>query len=219
MYLYERDVRSSAATRLGRPASTNSEETRERIIAATMRCVAEVGYSRATIRAIARAAQVTSGSLYHYFPNKAELVTAAFNAVTDIAEPRLAVAAERGRDPASRLISVLEELDHLVREYPFVGAFDRALRVESAQFHRLLSHRESVWTALRNVVVDIVEEARRDRVLARGVDVESVADALYAMFMGLNEFGGVRSADDYHATVRALKLLIRGNLFVQRRLK
>ncbi len=39
-----------------------------------MRCVAEVGYSQASIREIAKAADMTSGSLYHYFPNKSELL-------------------------------------------------------------------------------------------------------------------------------------------------
>ena len=54
-----------------------------------MRCVAKVGYSRATIREIARMANVTSASLYNYFPNKSELIKAAIAARTDVAMPRL----------------------------------------------------------------------------------------------------------------------------------
>ncbi|WP_156781289.1 TetR family transcriptional regulator, partial [Mycobacterium gordonae] len=49
-----------AGTQLGRPVGASGEETRRRIIGATMRCVAQVGYSRATIREIARTANVTS---------------------------------------------------------------------------------------------------------------------------------------------------------------
>ncbi|WP_141120005.1 TetR family transcriptional regulator, partial [Mycobacterium malmoense] len=41
---------------LGRPVGADGERTRARIIAATMRCVARAGYSRATIREIARGA-------------------------------------------------------------------------------------------------------------------------------------------------------------------
>jgi len=44
---------SIAPSRLGRPVGANAEQTRQRIVAATMRCVAEVGYSGATIREIA----------------------------------------------------------------------------------------------------------------------------------------------------------------------
>ncbi|KKB97390.1 TetR/AcrR family transcriptional regulator, partial [Mycobacterium nebraskense] len=78
---------------LGRPVGASGEETRQRIIVATMRCVAKVGYSRATIREIARTANVSSASLYNYFPNKAELIKAAIAARTDVALPRLRAAA------------------------------------------------------------------------------------------------------------------------------
>src|SRR5208283_6000957 len=50
---------------LGRPVGASGEETRQRLIVATMRCVAKMGHSRATIREIARTAEVTSASLYN----------------------------------------------------------------------------------------------------------------------------------------------------------
>ena len=82
------------ATLLGRPVGASGEETRRRIIDATGRCVAEVGYSQATIREIARMAKVTSGTLYHYFPNKAELIRAAVAEITAVVVPRLVDAVE-----------------------------------------------------------------------------------------------------------------------------
>ncbi|WP_131806037.1 TetR/AcrR family transcriptional regulator, partial [Mycobacterium alsense] len=85
--------RAPAPSRPGRPVGADGEQTRARIVGAAMRCVAEVGYSRATIREIARAADMTSGSLYHYFPNKSELIKAAVAARTDVALPRLRRAA------------------------------------------------------------------------------------------------------------------------------
>jgi AcrR family transcriptional regulator len=80
-----------------------------------MRCVADVGYSR-TIREIARAAQMTSGSLYHYFPNKAELVRATFDEVATIAVPRLAQAAERNVSTIDKLMAVLDESVRVMRD-------------------------------------------------------------------------------------------------------
>ncbi|WP_156669507.1 TetR/AcrR family transcriptional regulator, partial [Mycobacterium sp. E3339] len=47
-------------SQLGRPVGADGEQTRARVIAAAMRCVAEMGYSRTTIREIARAADMTS---------------------------------------------------------------------------------------------------------------------------------------------------------------
>lgn len=52
-----------AKAQLGRPVGASGAETRRRIVAATMKCVAEVGYARATIREIARMADMTSASL------------------------------------------------------------------------------------------------------------------------------------------------------------
>ncbi|WP_156763487.1 TetR/AcrR family transcriptional regulator, partial [Mycobacterium scrofulaceum] len=57
---------------------------------------ATAGYSRATIREIARTADVTSASLYHYFPNKSELLAAAVEDIERIAVPRLRDAAAAG---------------------------------------------------------------------------------------------------------------------------
>jgi AcrR family transcriptional regulator len=74
-----------ATPQLGRPVGAVGGQTRQRILAATMRCVAELGYSRTTIRQIARTAGVTSANLYNYFPNKAELVAAAIAARAEIA--------------------------------------------------------------------------------------------------------------------------------------
>src|SRR6201996_850882 len=115
---------TASPSQLGRPVGADSEETRRRIITAAMRCVAEVGYSQATIREIARAADMTSGSLYHYFPNKSELLKATVREIDEIALPRLRAAAERADDVIDRLEAVLDEADRLMREYPHLATFD-----------------------------------------------------------------------------------------------
>ena len=117
-------------TQLGRPVGASGEETRQRIIAATMRCVAEVGYSKATIREIARMAHVTSASLYNYFPNKSELIRATIAARADASMPRLRRAAEGAGDIVDRIEAVLDECGHLMREYPDLAAFEWAIRAE-----------------------------------------------------------------------------------------
>jgi AcrR family transcriptional regulator len=83
---------------LGRPAGASGEQTRRRIIVAAMRRVAEVGSAQASIREIAKAANMTSGSLYHYFPNKSELLKATGEEIEDIVLPRLQAAAARCDD-------------------------------------------------------------------------------------------------------------------------
>ncbi|WP_131810485.1 TetR/AcrR family transcriptional regulator, partial [Mycolicibacter heraklionensis] len=94
---------------LGRPVGADGGQTRQRIIAATIACVAEVGRSGATIREIAAAAEMTSASLYHYFPNKEELMAATVAAARELALPRLHAAARRTGTVADRLGAVLAE--------------------------------------------------------------------------------------------------------------
>src|SRR5271168_3472260 len=118
-------------TQLGRPVGASGEETRQRIIVATMRCVAEVGYSKATIREIARIANVTSASLYNYFPNKSELIKATIAARAEAAMPRLRRAAEGAGDIVDRIEAVLDECGQLMREYPDLAAFEWAIRAEN----------------------------------------------------------------------------------------
>lgn len=207
---------SAGSSLLGRPVGANSEETRKRILDATMRSIAKVGYARATIREIAREAQMTSGSLYHYFPNKAELVKATFDEVATIAVPRLAQAAERNASTLDKLMAVLDESVRVMRDYPLAVAFDRAIRAESPRDLHLAESSDVRFMALRSLIRDILEEGAREGALASGVDVDSAASAIFLIFRGLNEFAaGTPAAADYHATVAALKLLLRGQLFAR----
>jgi AcrR family transcriptional regulator len=186
-------------------------------MATTMKCVAEVGYSRATIREIARQADMTSGSLYHYFPNKAELVTATMAEFADIAIPRLRQAGRRGANFRDRLLSLLDETDQLMREAPHIAAFERAIRVESTHHLDLAAIGESAFQALHNLITENIEEAAREGSLGPDADVQGASNAVYAMMRGLSEHGATAPADEYHATLRAMKLLIRGTLFNRRR--
>lgn len=195
----------------GRPVGVNGEQTRARIVAAAMRCVAEVGYSRTTIRQIARAAEITSGSLYHHFPNKSELLEATVREVDEIALPRLRSAADRPDDVVDRLESVLDELDRLMRDYPDLAAFDRAMRAQRAPHPRGIP--STGLKALRAIIIDIVADAVSSGALPPSTDPAAVVDALYALTRGLTERASSLTPDAYAATLSSAKRLIRGTLF------
>ena len=194
---------------LGRPVGANAEETRRRIIDATMRCVAEVGYERATIREIARNADMTSGSLYHYFSNKTELIKSTFDEWAELTIPRVAASAQRNEDFRDRLVAVFDECDQLMREYPLIAAFDRAIRVGSPH---LAESRETLFSSLRDVFADIIRQARREGALPRGTDIDSVASSIQVVLQGMTDFAATADPDEYPATIKALKRLVSGTL-------
>ena len=202
-----------ASSQLGRPAGADGEQTRARIITAAMRCVAEVGYSQATIREIAKAADMTSGSLYHYFPNKSELLTATVREIDEIAFPRLRAAAAQADDVVDRLEAVLDELHRLMREYPYLAAFDRAMRTKSTAHPRSGRAGHPGLKALRDIINDIIEDARTRGALPADTNSGAAVDAIYALARGLTERAGNLPPDAYAATLASAKELIRGTLF------
>ncbi len=203
----------TVAAQLGRPVGANGEQTRRRIIAAAMRCVAEKGYSQASIREIAREAQITSGSLYHYFPNKSELLKATVKEIEEIALPRLRAAGQRDGDVVDRLEAVLDESDQLMSEYPHLAAFERAIRAESAAYLRRGDPDRVGFKVLRDIISDVVDDALRRGGLTDDADPAGTVEAVYALTRGLTEQAANLPPEAYHASLRSAKQLIRGSLF------
>ncbi|HEV7580052.1 MAG TPA: TetR/AcrR family transcriptional regulator [Mycobacterium sp.] len=206
-----------ARTQLGRPVGASGEETRRRIIVATMKCVAEVGYAKATIREIARMANVTSASLYNYFPTKSELIKATIASRTDTAMPRLRRAAEGAGDIVDRIEAVLDECGQLMREYPDLAAFEFAIRAETGAAPPRRKARGQLsnpgFEAFRDIIEGVVEDARQRGELGDHPDSRAVVAAIYALVYGLTELAATLPPEDYHAALSSSKVLVRGALF------
>ncbi|HWS94212.1 MAG TPA: TetR/AcrR family transcriptional regulator [Mycobacterium sp.] len=198
---------------LGRPVGASGEETRQRIIVATMRCVARVGYGRATIREIARTAKVTSASLYNYFPNKSELIKAAIAARTEVAVPRLRRAAGRPGDVIDRIEAVLDESGQLMREYPDLAAFEWAIRADSAAAFDSRVAGSTGFQVFREIIENIVDDAYHRGDFAHRPDRRAAVEAIYSLIYGLTELAATLPPEDYHAALGSAKQLIRGTLF------
>lgn len=111
-----RQPRSGAAgtgTPASRPPRTRQErrdETRRRIVEATVELHSTIGPARTSYSAIARQASVTRPTVYAYFPDKATLFAACSghaNAIDPVPDPARWSAV---RDPIERLRRVLSEL-------------------------------------------------------------------------------------------------------------
>jgi len=197
---------------LGRPVGASGEETRQRIIVATMRCVAKVGYARATIREIARTAKVTSASLYNYFPNKSELIKATIAARADAAMPRLRRAAQGDCGIVDRTEAVLDECGHLMREYPDLAAFEFAIRAEHVTTPDG-PEVEAGFETFREIIEGVVADAHRRGELGDHPDPRGAVEAIYALVYGLTELAATLPPEDYQAALTSAKVLVRGTLF------
>ena len=202
---------SNSGSPLGRPVGSRGEDTRRRIIAAAMQCVAERGYARATIREIARTADITSGSLYHYFPNKAEIVKASYLEVSEATMPQLAAAAAQAEGVVDKLVAVIDQGSQIMQDYPYAVPFDRAIRAPGVDDAALPKISESIFAALGHIVEGVIQQAHHEGELNPTVTSAGATNAVFAVLRGLYD-SGLSSPNEFHDTVQAMRLLLRGSL-------
>src|SRR6202161_2437617 len=84
------------------------DETRDRLWMAAMQLFAEQGYGATSVAAILNAAGANSGSLYHFFPTKQDLLVEVLRRYRDGIGPMLlAPAWENVTDPIARVFALL----------------------------------------------------------------------------------------------------------------
>ncbi|MEU2032994.1 TetR/AcrR family transcriptional regulator [Nocardia amamiensis] len=86
------------------PKQDRSRVTRQRLLEATIDCLAEMGWAAATVAVVAERAGVSRGAAQHHFPTREDLITAALEYMFDTrsgqAVQEAATLAELGDGPA-----------------------------------------------------------------------------------------------------------------------
>lgn len=133
------------------------EAKRRAIVDAAAGCFAEKGFERTTTADICRAAGISSGSLFHYFPSKRAVFTAIFTDDAAESAQRLAEAAEAA-DPWGALLDVVAELAGQVAHPAVVRLVLEAgaQAARDAEFAALIQRNDR---ALRDGLAVLVERA------------------------------------------------------------
>jgi len=157
-------------------------ETRGRLIRAASALFAEKGYQNATMEDVSARADVGVGTVYNYFSSKEGLLLAVFE---DATEPLLveaqAVVAEPGTDAEGALRRLLETFE------PLATLFDKAVLREMLAA-TLLQPAERVEefatldAKLAATIAELLSKLAERGAIARDVDLESAAMALYGAF-------------------------------------
>lgn len=88
--------------------TTPSPDTRTRLVLSAMQLFWEKGYGSTSVADVLKSAGVNSGSLYHFFPGKQELLLAVLDAYLGGIGPMLLEPAWRGvEDPIERIFALL----------------------------------------------------------------------------------------------------------------
>jgi AcrR family transcriptional regulator len=138
------------------------EVRREQIVRATVRCLARGGYTRLTMKKVAREAGVSQGILHYYFADKRAILSATLVAVTRDLDRRVAAAQSRtGRDPTARLRALVRACLEVAVSRPEVWVVFVEFWGEMLHDRRLRELNAGVYDRTRRLIGRLVAEGTR----------------------------------------------------------
>jgi len=185
---------------------TGSDNTRDRIILAGLRLFAAKGYQSTSIVDLLQEADAHSGSFYHFFPTKQDLLLAVLKTYRDTIEPMLLAPAWDGIvDPIAKVFALLavyrRALENSGCTYGCpIGSLALELHEPDPPVRELLSVNFSGWVSHIRACLD----AARSR-LPRSVNTEQLATfVLTTMEGGVMQARTHRSLSAFDASVASL---------------
>jgi AcrR family transcriptional regulator len=168
------------------------QQRRAALIAATIECLKRYGHEGLSIRTISAQAGVSVGLINHHFPNKDELVAAAFSHFNRELVDTLEAAAARADTPAARLRAFLEasfappnlDADVLTVWVVFWGLYRHSRPIQRVQRETYTGYVRLV----RGLLADLLgkgAEGGRGRGRGGGVNLRLAAIGLTALLDGL----------------------------------
>jgi TetR/AcrR family transcriptional regulator, transcriptional repressor for nem operon len=139
-----------------------THDTRQRFVLEAMRLFWEKGYGSTSIADILKAAEANSGSLYHFFPSKQDLLLAVLDTYRGGIYPMLLEPAWEGiDDPIERIFALLARYRQLIIDTECfygcpIGSLALELHEPDPPVRERLSANFQAWTA---AVRDCIEAA------------------------------------------------------------
>jgi TetR/AcrR family transcriptional regulator, transcriptional repressor for nem operon len=165
------------------PAAVAS--TRERLIEAAIALFWEKGYANTSMSDILTAAKANSGSFYHFFSSKEDLLLAVLDRYTALLHPALLEPAWEGvTDPIERIFALLARYRMLILQTDCtygcpIGRLALEISPEQREAHRKLAQNFDGWAA---AVRECLERAA-DR-LPRDIDRARLSQFVLAVMEG-----------------------------------
>ena len=184
-----------------------SDSTRDRLLSAAMQLFWEKGYHTTSVSDIVRAAGAHSGSLYHFFPTKQDLLVAVLESYLAGIHPMLLAPAWKGvDDPIERVFALLAAYrERLVDTDCFYGCPIGSLALELHEpdppVREKLAANFDAWTS---AIESCLDDARHR--LPADFDRHELAQfVLTTMEGGVMQSRTHRTIDGFDASVRRLR--------------
>ncbi len=200
-----------ATRRRGRPAGTDSAQTRARILGAAREVIAVRGYHATTIQAIAEIAELSRPTLHYHFQTREDIYHCLLNEIATTIDLCIARAGAESTLPEQISVLITELRDAGVHEPESV-----ALLVSSyLEADRLPAPRRDAKAAVRKFMDRAVRDAVARGELPAETAVAPVADLLYTMVWGLGFYAGLMDdRDRVEAVTKQLQQVLHVGLLV-----
>lgn len=185
-------TKATPATRTAGPRFRRQlpAERRRALILATIECLKRFGHEGLSVRTISAAAGVSAGLINHHFPNKDELVAAAYRHFnSELVGGMLAAVASAADSPRARLHAFLNasfsppnlDADALAVWVVFWGLYRHSRLIQRVHHE---THEDYV-RLVRSMLADFMKEARTKEARASRADLRLAAIGLSALVDGL----------------------------------
>lgn len=195
--------------RFGRPPGVDADETRKRLVNAAKGIFAKWGYKEASNKLIAAAAGVTSGAIYHYFPNKQAMFLAVHEELQASTVGGLEPLVEQATDLVSALNAILNNIVENRNGDPDATAFFSVVRTEAKRNPEISAALDdSRWLKLYDDLALLGVKSGQ----VHPDHFRSVKAVLALVLFGITQHAAETSASGHQAALDGLRLLVRGQL-------
>lgn len=195
--------------RQGRPPDGDSDATRRRIMEAAQLCFAEHGYRETSNRTIAEMANLTTGTIYHYFQNKRELFLSIHRETQADIQKRFHPILESEMTLSESIGALLRLSLQLYIERPHYHKFNAVVRTEALRNPEIAEARvDREW---RRLYREFAERAVRHGEIDRK-DMRALQAVLGAIILGTTQHAMEANLADHKECLRGIDLLFHGEL-------
>lgn len=171
--------------RLGRPADTDSTDTRERILLCACNKFASEGFEGTTNKDIAAQAGVSSAALYHYFPSKSDLYVAVCEYIAEVFKDVFQRAKDADLRLERRITVLLAENGKMGLATPSIVGFITGISAVVKKHPEVARGADAFSAGFRRMTFDLIDTAtEKEKILGEG-SVNGFADLTVSVLAGL----------------------------------
>jgi AcrR family transcriptional regulator len=161
------------------------EQTRQQILDAAFELFAEEGFSKTSIAAVAKKAEVSKGLIYHYFDSKERILESLFDQLMEMAEEMMTF--PEGYTSSEKLRSVIEDSFHFIEHQSNLGRLMIGLALQRDAFETLKPKIDQVTGAQFELFAVVLKDAGFEKPRIEAYKLGAMLDGILMDYVALGQ--------------------------------